>query len=147
MTVTDHRVLLGHHWRRLVPLNTYQRGRKSDQGNVCGRAGCLCSNIVLISGRHSLKEKGVNISDKGVSLKTQQRFTREDYIDATQRAFMKLPASGAASFGHADDINKPSPPMKRTPNGSPVAVKGVSTPSRTNSGSGDYFPASRNISR
>jgi hypothetical protein len=99
------------------------------------------SSIPLL---RSLKEKGVNLSDKGVSIKTQSRFSREDYIDATQRAFMKLPASGAASFGHADDINKPITQRVQTPNGSPVAVKGVG---RSNSASGEYFTKSENISR
>ena len=33
----------------------------------------------------SLKTKGLDISDKGVSIKTQKRFDRENYVDATQR--------------------------------------------------------------
>ncbi|EIN04517.1 hypothetical protein PUNSTDRAFT_55530 [Punctularia strigosozonata HHB-11173 SS5] len=97
--------------------------------------------------KETLKQKGVNLSDKGVSIKTQSRFTREDYIDATQRAFMKLPASGAASFGHADDINKPSPPLKRTPTGTPVSGKLPAAPSRTNSTSGEYFPQPGHVTR
>lgn len=53
---------------------------------------------------YSLKNKGLHISDKGVSVKTSSRFNREDYLDATQRGFIK--AMGASSFGTADNIEK-----------------------------------------
>lgn len=33
----------------------------------------------------SLANKGLHVSDKGVSVKTSKRFDREDYVDATQR--------------------------------------------------------------
>ncbi|KAG6849428.1 hypothetical protein H0H93_008576, partial [Arthromyces matolae] len=45
----------------------------------------------------SLKNKGYTISREGVSVKTSKRFDRSDYVDATQRGFVK--AYGAASFG------------------------------------------------
>ncbi|KAF9231736.1 hypothetical protein BU15DRAFT_55800 [Melanogaster broomeanus] len=48
-----------------------------------------------------LEGKGIRISDKGVSVKTQRRFDREDYVDATPRGSIK--ALNAASFGPADD--------------------------------------------
>ncbi|KAF9220632.1 hypothetical protein BS17DRAFT_882302 [Gyrodon lividus] len=64
------------------------------------------------STKQSLENKGISISDKGVSVKTQKRFDRDDYVDATQRGFVK--ALGAASFGpagngahkHSDDKEK-----------------------------------------
>ncbi|KAF9231389.1 hypothetical protein BU15DRAFT_56189, partial [Melanogaster broomeanus] len=37
------------------------------------------------SGKESRESKGICISDKGVSVETQKRFDREDYVDATQR--------------------------------------------------------------
>ena len=39
----------------------------------------------LISFISSLKAKGLDISHTGVSVKTQKRFDRQDYVDATQR--------------------------------------------------------------
>jgi len=45
----------------------------------------------------NLKKQGYTISDKGVSIKTNKRFDREDYVDATQRGFVK--AVQNASFG------------------------------------------------
>ena len=39
----------------------------------------------LISFTSSLKAKGLDISHTGVSVKTQKRFDRQDYVDATQR--------------------------------------------------------------
>ncbi|KAF9466740.1 hypothetical protein BDZ94DRAFT_1319254 [Collybia nuda] len=52
------------------------------------------------STKESLKTRGLTISDKGVSIKTSKRFDREDYVDATQRGFVK--AMGAASFRKGD---------------------------------------------
>ena len=34
---------------------------------------------------YRMKDKGYEVSDKGVSIKTSKRFDRQDYIDATQR--------------------------------------------------------------
>lgn len=85
----------------------------------------------------SLKEKGLNISDKGVTVKTNNRLTREDYIDGTQRAFINGIAAvkEAGSFGHADDIH-------RTPSSSP------SMTARTSSkGSEHGSPAFNAVSR
>ena len=75
----------------------------------------------------SLKSKGLNITDQGVSLKTSKRYDREDYIDSTQRCvsinshrffaiqFLISPyrgfikAMGAASFGTSDsNMSTPS---------------------------------------
>ncbi|KAL0947949.1 hypothetical protein HGRIS_010578 [Hohenbuehelia grisea] len=57
------------------------------------------------STKEALKEKGLHISDKGVSVKTSKRFDREDYVDATQRGIIK--AMGAASFGNQNGAKSP----------------------------------------
>ncbi|KAG5635873.1 hypothetical protein H0H81_009831 [Sphagnurus paluster] len=62
--------------------------------------------------KESLKDKGVSISKKGVSVKTSKRFDREDYIDATQRNFVK--AVSAAKFGHGETNGVTSTAMHRT---------------------------------
>ncbi|KAI0364878.1 hypothetical protein BV20DRAFT_1039197 [Pilatotrama ljubarskyi] len=41
------------------------------------------------STKDSLKTKGVDVSKNGVSVKTNKRYDREDYLDATQRGFIK----------------------------------------------------------
>ncbi|KAL5480293.1 hypothetical protein ACEPAI_1563 [Sanghuangporus weigelae] len=46
--------------------------------------------------KESLKDRGLIISDKGVSVRTSSRYSREDYVDATQRGFIK--AMNAATF-------------------------------------------------
>ncbi|KAJ7163830.1 hypothetical protein C8R43DRAFT_1122792 [Mycena crocata] len=48
------------------------------------------------SAKEGLKTKGLHITDQGVSVKTSKRFDREDYVDATQRGFVK--AVNASSF-------------------------------------------------
>ena len=59
-----------------------------------------------------LKSRGVNISDKGVSVKTTSRFNREDYLDATQRGVIK--AMSAASFGPGENPEDKVPVISRT---------------------------------
>ncbi|KAH7912100.1 hypothetical protein BJ138DRAFT_1149154 [Hygrophoropsis aurantiaca] len=49
------------------------------------------------STKATLEEKGIAISDKGVSVKTSRRLERDDYVDATQRGFVK--AFNASTFG------------------------------------------------
>ncbi|KAJ3775875.1 hypothetical protein FB446DRAFT_365971 [Lentinula raphanica] len=39
---------------------------------------------------HRLKEKGYEISNQGMSVKTSKRMNREDYVDATQRYAAEL---------------------------------------------------------
>jgi len=51
--------------------------------------------------KESLQKKGLHITDSGVSVKTDKRFNHEDYIDATQRSFIKT--MSAASFRQVDD--------------------------------------------
>ncbi|KAJ7638361.1 hypothetical protein FB45DRAFT_826716 [Roridomyces roridus] len=48
------------------------------------------------SAKEGLKTKGLHITDQGLSVKTSKRFDREDYVDATQRGFVK--AVNASSF-------------------------------------------------
>ncbi|KZT66312.1 hypothetical protein DAEQUDRAFT_473047 [Daedalea quercina L-15889] len=45
----------------------------------------------------SLKNRGVNLSKDGVSIKTNKRWDRGDYLDATQRGFVK--AYNNSTFG------------------------------------------------
>ncbi|KAG2148917.1 hypothetical protein DEU56DRAFT_782876 [Suillus clintonianus] len=40
--------------------------------------------------KNSLLNKGISISDTGVSIKTSKRFDRENYVDATQRGVIKV---------------------------------------------------------
>jgi len=51
--------------------------------------------------KESLKKRGLHVTESGVSVKTDKRFDREDYVDATQRGMLK--AMGAASFGKVDE--------------------------------------------
>lgn len=60
--------------------------------------GRQISNVVQ-STKESLNNRGIAISDKGVSVKTNKRFDRSDYVDATQRGFIK--ALGSSTFGPA----------------------------------------------
>ncbi|KAJ7762737.1 hypothetical protein DFH07DRAFT_739218, partial [Mycena maculata] len=65
------------------------------------------------SAKEGLKTKGLHITDKGVSVKTSKRFDREDYVDATQRGFVK--AVNASSFRKGGATDTPdghlSPPL------------------------------------
>ncbi|KAJ7477235.1 hypothetical protein B0H11DRAFT_1917179 [Mycena galericulata] len=73
------------------------------------------------SAKEGLKTKGLHITDKGVSVKTSKRFDREDYVDATQRGFVK--AVNASSFrkGGADSTEHLSPtPLKSSPSSSSI---------------------------
>jgi len=65
--------------------------------------------------KQSLKNKGYTISDKGVAIKTSKRFDREDYVDATQRGFVK--AMGASSFGKSSLQNNANPTSPLSPPG------------------------------
>jgi len=65
--------------------------------------------------KQRLESKGLHITDSGVSVKTDKRFDREDYVDATQRGVIK--AMGATSFGKVDEkgnhVQMPSPTPSR----------------------------------
>ncbi|KAI0739916.1 hypothetical protein C8Q80DRAFT_1274940 [Daedaleopsis nitida] len=52
------------------------------------------------STKGSLKNRGLNVSANGLSVKTDKRFDREQYLDATQRGFIK--AFNASSGGNQD---------------------------------------------
>jgi len=78
--------------------------------------------------KETLKNKGLNISDKGVSVKTTARFNREDYVDATQRGFLK--AMGAASFGTSEGYEGEQPPISMSrQNSSTGSIKSLSSSS------------------
>ncbi|KAF5346891.1 hypothetical protein D9756_010609 [Leucocoprinus leucothites] len=70
--------------------------------------------------KQKMKEKGYDISGKGVSIKTSKRFDRQDYIDATQRGMMKTMT--ATSFNRrADSIDgSHSPNSNSSARSSPV---------------------------
>jgi hypothetical protein len=65
-----------------------------------------------------LKESGLHISDSGLAVKTSKHFNREDYVDATQRGFVKV--MGAASFGKSNQQKPLLPPslLQQTPSSS-----------------------------
>lgn len=56
--------------------------------------------------KESLKHKGVNVSREGVSVKTNKRWDRSDYLDATQRGFVK--AYNLSSHGPGADARSHS---------------------------------------
>ncbi|KAI6165090.1 hypothetical protein EDD17DRAFT_1419522, partial [Pisolithus thermaeus] len=56
--------------------------------------------------KESLKNRGISVSDRGVSIKTDKRLDMEDYVDATQRGMIKV--LDAASFGKQDEIERTS---------------------------------------
>ena len=70
-------------------------------------------NSGVKSTKESLKKQGVDISDHGVKVKTNKRFDREDYVDATQRGIIK--AMGAASFRRGDETSNPGSPSGSAP--------------------------------
>ncbi|KAF7320939.1 hypothetical protein HMN09_00180600 [Mycena chlorophos] len=51
--------------------------------------------------KEGLKTKGVHITDKGVALKTDKRFDREDYVDATQRGLINVVNASSINKGGA----------------------------------------------
>ncbi|KAJ8090332.1 hypothetical protein PM082_018928 [Marasmius tenuissimus] len=60
-----------------------------------------------------LKERGYDVSAGGVKVKTSKRFDREDYVDATQRGFVK--AMEASSFRKGGSQNSTPVVPQRTP--------------------------------
>ncbi|RDX50636.1 hypothetical protein K466DRAFT_601811 [Polyporus arcularius HHB13444] len=63
------------------------------------------------STKDSLKSKGVNVSSHGLSVKTDKRLDREQYLDATQRGFIK--AFNASSGGNKDPDVAPGDVQKK----------------------------------
>lgn len=60
--------------------------------------------------KERLQKRGVNISEKGMSVKRKTRLAnREEYVDATQRGFIK--ALGSAYYGpvSGSEMHKPAP--------------------------------------
>lgn len=71
-----------HHWCA-TDLRVYE----PDQNIVRFKRAISFASLINLPVRvgYRLKEKGWNISSDGVSVKTNKRLDREDYIDATQR--------------------------------------------------------------
>ncbi|KAI0808299.1 hypothetical protein C8Q74DRAFT_1363695 [Fomes fomentarius] len=64
----------------------------------------------VASTKDSLKSKGMDLSSSGLSVKTDKRFDREQYLDATQRGFIK--AFNASSAGN-HDLDAPDDAQKK----------------------------------
>ncbi|KAF8059903.1 hypothetical protein FPV67DRAFT_1632907 [Lyophyllum atratum] len=75
----------------------------------------------VASTKENLKSKGLTISQKGVSVKTSKRFDRADYVDATQRGFVK--ALGASTYGSSDNVSTVQSPGKMNRQESSTSVK------------------------
>lgn len=56
--------------------------------------------------KESLRNRGISVSESGVSIKTDKRFDMEHYVDATQHGILK--AMDAAKFGQPDIIESAS---------------------------------------
>ncbi|THH09504.1 hypothetical protein EW145_g1976 [Phellinidium pouzarii] len=86
---------------------------------------------VVNATKESLKSQGLTIDDKGISVRTTSRYSREDYVDATQRGFIR--AMGASVFGPAEPIpvsgSESSTAASKPP---PLSRHGSSTSSLTN---------------
>ncbi|KAL9708768.1 hypothetical protein Ac2012v2_007922 [Leucoagaricus gongylophorus] len=61
---------------------------------------------------YRMKDKGYELSGKGVSIKTSKRFDRQDYIDATQRNMIKTMT--ATSFNRRPDSQSPNSSTQAT---------------------------------
>ncbi|EMD31609.1 hypothetical protein CERSUDRAFT_119653 [Gelatoporia subvermispora B] len=62
--------------------------------------GSQCAKAIE-STKQSLKNKGVNVSKEGISVKTSRHLDREAYMDATQRSVMK--ALKNSQFGRSSE--------------------------------------------
>jgi len=80
---------------------------------ICGIAYgvyyiAMQGRAALESTKQSLKSKGVNVSEHGISVKTSRRLDREGYMDATQRSVIK--ALQNSQFGPSSDtLHVPGP--------------------------------------
>lgn len=63
--------------------------------------------------KESLRNRGCSISSEGVTIKTSHRFNREDYVDATQRAFVG--AIHASTYGSASSPSNHGSPTLQAP--------------------------------
>ncbi|KIM71807.1 hypothetical protein PILCRDRAFT_830112 [Piloderma croceum F 1598] len=85
-------------------------------------------HLAVNKAKTTLQQKGLHITDSGLSVKTDRHFDRDDYVDATQRGLLK--AMSAASFGKVDEHGHhlpttPSPSISR--HSSAGSHSGVST--------------------
>jgi len=72
--------------------------------------------------KESLKKKGLNITDTGVSVKTDKHLDREDYLDATQRNMVK--AFQNSSFSKLDAQGNHASSIRPSLSGSLASYKG-----------------------
>jgi hypothetical protein len=75
-------------------------------------------NEGVASTKESLKAKGLHVTSSGVSVKTDKRFDRADYVDATQRGIMN--AMNASSFRKGAAAMPNAPAMDRTASSSSI---------------------------
>ncbi|KAI8976332.1 hypothetical protein BD414DRAFT_423166, partial [Trametes punicea] len=68
------------------------------------------SNAVQ-STKEALKTKGVDVSKHGVSVKTNKRYDREEYLDDTQRGFIR--AVKASSAGRQADQERSNAQLEK----------------------------------
>ncbi|KAL0574005.1 hypothetical protein V5O48_007949 [Marasmius crinis-equi] len=62
-----------------------------------------------------LKERGYDVSSGGVKVKTSKRFDREDYVDATQRGFVKAMEASSFRKGGSNTSSPVVNHIQRTP--------------------------------
>ncbi|KAL7278005.1 hypothetical protein ACG7TL_007961 [Trametes sanguinea] len=67
------------------------------------------SNAVQ-STKENLKTRGVNLSKNGVAVKTNKRYDREDYLDATQRGFIKAMKASSGGNQAGEEQRNGTPP-------------------------------------
>ncbi|KAK7443757.1 hypothetical protein VKT23_015540 [Stygiomarasmius scandens] len=96
------------------------------------------------STKEKLKERGVDVSKGGVSVKTSKRFDHERYVDATQRGIIR--AMGASSIGGSSQIPQSPPTSAGSATLSPPVIQRTtssssigSTGSSSGSGKRSFF--------
>ncbi|TBU42500.1 hypothetical protein BD309DRAFT_866206 [Dichomitus squalens] len=79
---------------------------------ICAQSEWIFLDKTSLTASHSsLMGKGVDVSENGLSVKTDKKLDREQYLDATQRGFIK--AFNASSGGNRST----SEGAKETPRG------------------------------
>ncbi|KAJ3798468.1 hypothetical protein GGU11DRAFT_582999 [Lentinula aff. detonsa] len=95
------------------------------------------------STKDKLKEKGYEISDQGMSVKTSKRMNREDYVDATQRGLIR--AMGASSFG-SNTTGSVQTPASTSPSATPTNLSAPTLKHRSSSSSTKSVSSGQKIS-
>jgi len=65
--------------------------------------------------KKSLSGRGVNVNASGISVKTDKHMTREDYLDATQRSFVKAIQTSTTSVTDGGGVTKENPTQDYSP--------------------------------